>query len=90
MDSTDVSSSSSEGAGVVDMNAWRFRRDEFARSGRKPLYVTHATGRIRGKRVDLEFEERIGNIRERLARINRLMDEIRLNSQLEEKLHDEW
>lgn len=70
---------------VVDLATFRKKKDtaeEFTRGGRKPLYVSHLTGKVTGapgsKRNEApDFGDRLQRIRASLDKINRLMSELK-------------
>lgn len=82
-------SAAPRGADVIDMAAHLRKKladAELTRPGRRPLHVSHGTGRIRGggESRGEEFGSRLHNIRESLRRIDRLMAEVReLNARRE-------
>ena len=71
-------------ASVVDMASFRKKKSidqEFARD-RKPLYVSHLTGKVtgnpHGKRPESgDFGDRLQRIRTSLEKINRLMSDLK-------------
>jgi hypothetical protein len=71
-------------ASVVDMASFRKKKSldqEFARD-RKPLYVSHLTGKVsgspNGKKTETgDFADRLQRIRSSLEKINRLMGDLK-------------
>lgn len=82
---SDQSSNRQDEAQVVDLASFRKQKTteaEFARGGRKPLYVSHLNGKVSGsphmKRPDSsDFGDRLQRIRSSLEKINRLMSELK-------------
>lgn len=73
-----------ESGDVVDLASFRKKKevgDEFAR-GRKPLYVSHLTGKVTGSPhlkgpESPDFGDRLQRIRSSLDKINRLMTDLK-------------
>lgn len=82
---------SSKSGEVVDLASFRKKKDtneEFARGGRKPLYVSHLTGKVTGSPhlkgpQSPDFGDRLQRIRSSLEKINRLMGELKKMSSAE-------
>lgn len=76
---------------IVDLASFRKKKevgDEFAR-GRKPLYVSHMTGKVTGSPhmktpESPDFGDRLTRIRSSLDKINRLMSELKKMSSSDE------
>lgn len=81
---------------IVDLASFRKKKevgDEFAR-GRKPLYVSHLTGKVTGSPhmktpESPDFGDRLTRIRSSLDKINRLMSELKKMSSSEVESTDE-
>jgi len=74
-------------AGVIDFHKYRRKKaeEEFLTRGRKPLYVSHSRGQVKGQdssqdenKANLsDFSERIASIRHSLEKINALMTDLK-------------
>ena len=73
---------------VVDLASFRKKKEvgeELTRGGRKPLYVSHLTGKVTGSQQaspgqaegQADFGDRLQRIRSSLEKINRLMSELK-------------
>jgi len=69
---------------LVDLRDFKRRKEsagEFARNERKPLYVSHLTGRIsdsdKVKTEANDFGDRLARIRNSLDKINKLISELK-------------
>ena len=72
---------------VVDLASFRKKKEidqELARGGRRPLYVSHTTGKVTGSssgadqnEKQADFGDRLQRIRSSLEKINRLMSELK-------------
>jgi hypothetical protein len=83
-DKTSKPSPSEKSGQVVDLADFRKKKttDEELARGRKPLYVSHGTGKISGsphmKRPEsADFGDRLSRIRSSLEKINKLMSELK-------------
>jgi hypothetical protein len=59
-------------AEVTDIN--KYKQSKELSNGRKPLYVSHLTGKITGGE---DFPNRLQNIRDSLAKVANLMDKLK-------------
>jgi hypothetical protein len=69
-------------ANVVSLSNFRQKKttDEELARGRKPLYVSHMTGKISDKESgesEQDFGDRLGRIKASLEKINKLMAELK-------------
>ena len=72
---------------IVDLASFRKKKeigDELTRGGRKPLYVSHLSGKVTGMSPQVgrsddqaDFGDRLQRIRSSLEKINRLMTELK-------------
>ena len=73
---------------IVDLASFRKKKEidqELARGGRRPLYVSHMTGKVTGQNPEAggqndtqaDFGDRLQRIRSSLEKINRLMSELK-------------
>lgn len=73
---------------IVDLASFRKKKEidqEMARGGRRPLYVSHMTGKVSGVTPasggqndgQADFGDRLQRIRSSLEKINRLMSELK-------------
>jgi hypothetical protein len=80
--------SESEPSQIVDLASFRKKKEidhELARGGRRPLYVSHMTGKVTGQTPtasgqnegQADFGDRLQRIRSSLEKINRLMSELK-------------
>jgi hypothetical protein len=78
-------------AKIVDIASFRKKKstDEELARGRKPLYVSHASGKVTGSPhlkgpETADFGDRLSRIRSSLDKINRLMSELKRMSSTEQ------
>lgn len=59
-------------AEITDIN--KFKQDRELNNGRKPLYVSHLTGKVTG---DGSFIDNLSHVRQSLDKISKLMAELK-------------
>ena len=65
---------------IIDFHEFRKRKaeEEYLARGRKPLYVSHSRGQVRGQQGELsDFSGRIATLRMSIEKINALMTDLK-------------
>jgi len=83
--------SSEQKSQIVDFSKFKKKKEketEFTR-GRKPLYVSHLSGKVSGNEREEEenFGDRLERIKSSLERINTLMSELKKMSKSRDRSH---